>query len=251
MPKRLLPALLLAATVALAGCGGDSDSGDDDVAKDPAASSSAPADGDGGSAGAGTPQGSAEPADVTCDYPEDGQSPVAAEVDPPPSAPTVGGEVPFTLHMNLGDFSGTLDATKAPCTVNSFISLATQGYYDDTPCPRFSTAAEQGYAIIQCGDPTGTGAGGPGYTFADELDGNEAYTAGVLAMANRGPNTNGSQFFVNYGDSGFPTDYTVFGTFDTSTLTPLDDLAEKGTVQLDSGMSGPTEDIVIESVSFP
>jgi peptidyl-prolyl cis-trans isomerase B (cyclophilin B) len=238
MSKRLLPLLLLVAAVALTGCNGD----DDDKAIDDSGSSST---------SSGTPKGSADPADVTCDYPADAQGPAAKEVDPPPAKPTVGGDVPVTFHTNLGDFTATLDAAKAPCTVNSFVSLATQGYYDDSPCPRFSTLEEQGYAIAQCGDPSGTGAGGPGYTFADELDGNEAYTAGVLAMANRGPDTNGSQFFINYGDSGFPQDYTVFGSFDLASLKPLEDLAAKGTVQLDSGMSGPTEPITIESISFP
>jgi peptidyl-prolyl cis-trans isomerase B (cyclophilin B) len=138
MSKRFLPVLLLLATAALAACG-DDDAGDD-TAKDSSSgsstsptSSSTSADASSGSGSSGTPQGSADPADVTCDYPVDSQSPVAKEVDPPPSAPTVGGDVPVTFHTNLGDFTATLDATKAPCTVNSFVSLATQGYNDDSP----------------------------------------------------------------------------------------------------------------------
>src|SRR4051812_47470623 len=117
MSRRLLPVLLLLAATALAGCGGD----DSDTASDSdSASPSAPAD-------AGTPHGSADPADVTCDYPAD-EAPAAKEVDAPPSSPTVGGDVPATLATSLGDLKITLDAANAPCTVNSFVSLATQGY---------------------------------------------------------------------------------------------------------------------------
>ena len=71
--------------------------------------------------------------------------------------------------------------------------------------------------MLQCGDPSGTGSGGPGYSFADELDGSRP-TAGTLAMANAGPNTNGSQFFIVYDDSPLPPDYTVFGSVDDATV---------------------------------
>ena len=118
------------------------------------------------------------------------------------------------------------------------------------PLPPPLTLDEQGYAIAQCGDPSGTGSGGPGYTFADELDGVETYSAGVLAMANRGPDTNGSQFFINYGDSGFPGLHGLRHVRPRDPE-PLEDMAAVGTVELDNGMSGPTEPITIESVTFP
>ena len=239
MSKRLLPVLLLLATAALAGCG-DDDKGDD-TAKDTSTSNSA---------GGDTPQGSADPADVTCDYPADNQSPAAKEVEPPPGKPTVGGEVPATLVTSLGDLKISLDAADAPCTVNSFVSLATQGYFDDSPCHRLTTLDESGIAVLQCGDPSGTGSGGPGYTYADETKGDESYGPGVLAMANRGPDTNGSQFFIVYDDSPLPPNYTVFGTVDEASLQTIKDLAAKGTVPSDNGMTAPAEKVTISSITW-
>jgi peptidyl-prolyl cis-trans isomerase B (cyclophilin B) len=242
MSKRLLPVLLLLATAALAGCG-DDDKGDD-TAKDSGSSSSST------STGGGTPKGSAAPADVTCDYPADSDIPAAKEVDPPPGKPTVGGDVPATLATSLGDLKISLDAANAPCTVNSFVSLATQGYFDASPCHRLTTLAESGIAVLQCGDPSGTGSGGPGYTYADETKGDETYGPGVLAMANRGPNTNGSQFFIVYDSSPLPPDYTVFGTVDAASLDPVKALAAKGTVPADNGMTAPAEKVTINSISW-
>ena len=124
-----------------------------------------------------------------------------------------------------GAISGCkLDNGKAPCTVNSFASLAQQGYFDNTPCHRLTTAPELG--VLQCGDPSGTGTGGPGYRFPNEYPTNQyrltdpalqvpvLYPRGTLAMANAGPGTNGSQFFLVYRDSMLPPTYTVFGTID-------------------------------------
>jgi peptidyl-prolyl cis-trans isomerase B (cyclophilin B) len=232
MPKRLVPVLLLLVAAAMAGCGDDTDSGTDS------------------GAGGGEPRGSAEPADVTCEYPADDQIPAAKEVDPPPSSPTVGGEVPATLNTSLGDLEITLDAANAPCTVNSFVSLATQGYYDDSPCHRLTTLQESGIAVLQCGDPSGTGSGGPGYTYADETRGDETYGPGVLAMANRGPDTNGSQFFIVYDDSPLDPNYTVFGTVDEASLQAIRDLAAQGTVPGPGGMTAPAEEVTISSISW-
>jgi peptidyl-prolyl cis-trans isomerase B (cyclophilin B) len=242
MPKRLVPVLLLLAAAALAGCG-DDDEGDQ-VATDKGTSTPA-------AAGAGSaPRGSADPADVTCDYPADDEIPAAREVDAPPSSPTVGGEVAATLSTSLGDLEITLDAATAPCTVNSFVSLATQGYFDDSPCHRLTTLQEGGIAVLQCGDPSGTGTGGPGYTYADETQGDETYGPGVLAMANRGADTNGSQFFIVYDDSPLDPAYTVFGTVDEASLQPVRELAAKGTVPGDNGMTAPAEDVTIGSVTW-
>jgi peptidyl-prolyl cis-trans isomerase B (cyclophilin B) len=243
MPKRLLAVLLLLAAGALAACGGD-DSGDQ-TATDSVGAGTSP------SAGSqGTPQGDADPAAVTCDYPADNQIPAAKDVNPPPAAPTVGGNVPATLTTSVGDLQITLDAAKAPCTVNSFVSLATQGYFDGSPCHRLTTLDESGIAVLQCGDPGGTGAGGPGYTYADETNGDETYGPGVLAMANRGPDTNGSQFFIVYDDSPLPPDYTVFGTVDQASLKPIEDLAAEGTVPGPGGITAPKEKVTIESISW-
>jgi peptidyl-prolyl cis-trans isomerase B (cyclophilin B) len=232
MRQRLLPVLLLVAAAALAGCG---DAGGDDTAED---------------AGSSPTPGSSPAADVTCDYPADPQIPAAKDVEPPPTTPTVGGQVQATMATTLGDFGLTLDADKAPCTVNSFVSLTEQNYYDDTPCHRLTTLEESGIAVLQCGDPSGTGSGGPGYTYADEVDGSETYGPGTLAMANRGADTNGSQFFIVFDDSPLPPDYTVFGRVDQAAVDAITALAAKGTVPGEGGMTAPAEDVEIKSITI-
>jgi peptidyl-prolyl cis-trans isomerase B (cyclophilin B) len=98
---------------------------------------------------------------------------------------------------------------QAPCTTFSFRFLASQGYYNRTHCHRLTT---EGIYVLQCGDPTGTGSGGPGYEFNDENLTGATYPAGTVAMANAGPNTNGSQFFFTWKDTTLAPAYTPFGT---------------------------------------
>jgi peptidyl-prolyl cis-trans isomerase B (cyclophilin B) len=98
---------------------------------------------------------------------------------------------------------------KAPCTSFSFRFLASRGYYNNTHCHRLTV---QGIFVLQCGDPTGTGSGGPGYAFNDENLAGATYPAGTVAMANAGPNTNGSQFFFTWKDTTLAPAYTPFGT---------------------------------------
>jgi peptidyl-prolyl cis-trans isomerase B (cyclophilin B) len=158
------------------------------------------------------------------------------------------GTVAATITTNFGDIGLTLDAATAPCTVNSFVSLAEQGFYDDTPCPRIGDV--EGFGILQCGDPTGTGSGGAGYSFADELSGDETYPAGTLAMANAGPDTNGSQFFLVFRDSQFAPNYTVFGTIDETGLETIDAIAAEGNDNAHpAGGGAPNKDVTIESVT--
>ncbi|MFE1084587.1 peptidylprolyl isomerase [Brevibacterium sediminis] len=180
----------------------------------------------------------------TCSYPADSQ-PGAKEVDAPEEKPQAKGSVDATVATSAGDLAVTLDADRAPCTVNSFLSLAAQKYFDDTECHRLTT---EGIFVLQCGDPTGTGSGGPGYSFADELDGSETYPAGTLAMANSGPDTNGSQFFVVYDDSSLPPDYTVFGQLDEKSTKTVADLAAKGT-DSGAGDGAPKEKVTITEVT--
>jgi peptidyl-prolyl cis-trans isomerase B (cyclophilin B) len=97
---------------------------------------------------------------------------------------------------------------QAPCTTYSFRFLAQRGYFDGTHCHRLTT---QGIYVLQCGDPTGTGSGGPGYQFNDENLSGATYPAGTVAMANAGPNTNGSQFFIVWKDTQLSPAYTPFG----------------------------------------
>jgi peptidyl-prolyl cis-trans isomerase B (cyclophilin B) len=122
---------------------------------------------------------------------------------PKTGAPTV------AITTNQGEIGLQLDPTKAPCTVHSFLHLAQTGFFNDTTCHRLLTG--DAGKVLQCGDPTGTGTGGPGYQFADENLAGATYKKGTVAMANSGPNTNGSQFFMVYGDSSFPPNYTPFG----------------------------------------
>jgi peptidyl-prolyl cis-trans isomerase B (cyclophilin B) len=175
-----------------------------------------------------------------CDYVATGDA--ARKVDPPPSDPSP--SKTLTITTNRGAIDATLETENAPCTSGSFTSLAKQGYFDDTKCHRLTT---QGIFVLQCGDPTSTGAGGPGYSFDDELTGREKYPAGTLAMANAGPNTNGSQFFIVYADTPLPPSYTVFGTVDADGLRVVKRIARGGTA--DGGADGaPKDDVVIRSV---
>ena len=112
------------------------------------------------------------------------------------------------VTTNKGEFTIVLDQNKAPLTTNNFVTLARYKYFDNTQCHRAILDF-----VVQCGDPTATGSGGPGYSFADELPQAGEYKLGSIAMANSGPNTNGSQFFIITGDQGvtLPPSYTLFG----------------------------------------
>jgi len=152
------------------------------------------------------------------------------------------------LQTSCGDIGIKLDAKDAPKTVNSFVFLAQQDYFNHTHCHRLTT---QGLYVLQCGDPTGTGTGGPGYTIPDEYLNDPAikngtYPAGTVAMANSGPNTNGSQFFLVYQDSPLPASYTPFGTI-TSGLDILQHIGKDGVSG--GGTDGkPNDSVVINSV---
>ena len=160
---------------------------------------------------------------ATCTY-SPSQKP-AKPVDPPSAEAKKTGKVTFTLAMTEGDVTITMDRGQTPCTVHSFESLVTQKYFDKTKCHRL---VDSGIFVLQCGDPTGTGSGGPGYTFADELTGKEKYPAGTVAMANAGPDTNGSQFFMVYEESPLPPNYTVFGHMDKKSLGVVARMAAEG-----------------------
>ena len=114
-----------------------------------------------------------------------------------------------TAQMTLNGKVVTIELllSKAPCTVNSFVHLAAAKFYNNTPCHRLTTGS---LAVLQCGDPTGTGSSGPGYQYNDENLVGATYPAGTVAMANSGPNTNGSQFFLVYADSTLGPQYTPF-----------------------------------------
>ncbi len=190
------------------------------------------------------------PAAVTCSFPAGGQ---AARPVKPPAGTNVSaqGTVGITLQTGEGPIPLTLDKALAPCTVDSFVSLATQGYFDNTTCHRITTAP--GLQVLQCGDPTGTGTGGPGYTIPDEVFPELKYGRGILAMANTGqPNSGGSQFFMIYGDGELPPQYTAFGSITPAGLQVLDTIAKRGSDgSLDPSPGGgkPVQPVTIEKAT--
>ncbi|MBA3905679.1 MAG: peptidylprolyl isomerase [Pseudonocardiales bacterium] len=189
------------------------------------------------------------PAEVTCSYPAGGKAAKPAQA-PPTGGISAKGTVAVTLQTSAGAIGLTLDRALAPCTVNSFASLAKQGYFNDTPCHRLTTSA--GLQVLQCGDPTGTGSGGPGYSFPDETFPGLTYGRGIVAMANGGPNTNGSQFFMIYGDGRLPPNYTAFGSIAPEGLQVLDQIARvghDGAFDSSAGGGHPVKPVTIQSAT--
>ncbi|MFV8164760.1 peptidylprolyl isomerase [Mycobacterium sp. 134] len=195
---------------------------------------------------------------ANCQYPAAG---AASKPTTPPhtgKVPTDPATVSVSMVTTQGNIGLQLDNAKAPCTVNSFASLAGQNYFNDTPCHRLTSG---GLSVLQCGDPTGQGTGGPGYQFANEYPTNQyqpdnpalqqpvLYPRGTVAMANAGPNTNGSQFFLVYQDSQLPPGYTVFGKIDDTGLATLDKIAAAGVAG--GGPDGkPALDVELKSVAL-
>ncbi|MFF5056022.1 peptidylprolyl isomerase [Micromonospora sp. NPDC000663] len=175
-----------------------------------------------------------------CAYTETPDEPAARPVPlpPDPRRTPARGSVRVTLLTNHGPIGLTLDRSAAPCTVQSFLHLVGKRFYDRTPCHRLT--AYPTLSVLQCGDPSGTGEGGPGYRYRDELPTDlppaptdpsgerRVYARGVLAMANAGPDTNGSQFFLVYANSALRPNYTIFGEVDAAGLATLDRIAAGG-----------------------
>jgi peptidyl-prolyl cis-trans isomerase B (cyclophilin B) len=195
---------------------------------------------------------------ANCQYPASPDK-ASKPINPPRTGkvPTDPAQVSASMATNQGNIGLQLDNAKSPCTVNSFANLAQQGFFNDTPCHRLTTS--EGLAVLQCGDPTGQGSGGPGYQFDNEYPTNQfqpddpklqqpmVYPRGTLAMANAGPGTNGSQFFLVYKDSQLPPNYTVFGTIDQTGLATLDKIAAAGTA--DGSQDGkPKDDVQVKSI---
>ena len=153
----------------------------------------------------------------------------------------------FTFSTNCGDIVVAADGQHAQLTVLALTALAQGGYFDQTLCHRLTTS---GLYVLQCGDPTATGSGGPQFTYRDEnlpTVTNNDYPAGIVAMANSGPNTNGSQFFFVYADTTLPPSYTRWGVI-TKGLDILKAIAAQGTAN-GSGDGAPKQSVAIEKVS--
>jgi peptidyl-prolyl cis-trans isomerase B (cyclophilin B) len=212
----------------------------------------------------------AEPA-THCAYTTSGVAPAAKKVSVPSAAPNYKAAYTAAINTNRGTIDINLLNSKATCTVNSFVHLASAGYFNASQCHRVTTG--NGLYVLQCGDPyakaaakltcsqaaKSPGTGGPGYEFASEnlptgasSAGTVTYKAGTVAMANSGgSDTNGSQFFLVYKDSTLGPDYTPFGTI-TSGLDILQKVANAGTSCTYSGPGdgAPKEKVIINSVTI-
>jgi peptidyl-prolyl cis-trans isomerase B (cyclophilin B) len=214
-----------------------------------------------------------EPA-THCDYITKGVATAAKKVSLPPADPNYKATYTATINTNLGPIVIDLLNSKATCTVNSFVHLATAGYFNASQCHRVTSTG--GLYVLQCGDPLATattkltcsdasnapGTGGPGYEFDSEnlqttgisSSGTVTYKAGTVAMANSGASdTNGSQFFLVYQNSTLQPDYTPFGTI-TSGLDILQKVAKAGTscdyTSGESGDGAPKDKVIINSVTI-
>lgn len=195
---------------------------------------------------------------ANCQYPPS-TDPAAKPVKPPRTGkvPTDPAQVSASMATSQGNIGLMLANNESPCTVNSFASLIGQKYFDDTKCHRLTTSESLG--VLQCGDPKGDGTGGPGYQFANEYPTDQyppndpklrepvLYARGTLAMANAGPGTNGSQFFMVYKDSQLPPQYTVFGTIQADGLAVLDKIAKAG-VNGGGEDGAPASEVTIKSI---
>jgi peptidyl-prolyl cis-trans isomerase B (cyclophilin B) len=184
--------------------------GDSGSTTDPAASATPSA------AASATPSASAD-ANNPCPDPTAKAGEAQSFDAAPPEAGAAGKKFTVTVETTCGPLLMELDGAKAPKAVASFVFLAEKGYFDNTPCHRLTT---EGIFVLQCGDPTGTGTGGPGYSYGpvENAPKDDVYPAGTIAMARQGGNGSsmGSQFFLVYKDSTIPSDnaggYTIMGT---------------------------------------
>ncbi|MGX2998312.1 peptidylprolyl isomerase [Streptomyces sp. JNUCC 64] len=209
---------------------------------------------------AAVPSASPSKAPDPCEKPAGGKPKTATYKKEPKLAIDTSADYTMKLDTTCGQLDVELDAKAAPRTVNSFDFLLNKGYLDNTKCHRLTTA---GIYVLQCGDPRGTGQGGPGYTLPDEnlkdkrLKG-DVYPAGTVAMANqynpqtkKGRDTGGSQFFLVYQDSQLPADYTPFGTVSEEGMKVLSKIAAAGAGAPDqtTGNTAPNATVVINKAT--
>jgi cyclophilin family peptidyl-prolyl cis-trans isomerase len=201
-----------------------------------------------------TASGSSSPDTVSCTYtPDESGNPNLTEVGTPPDPEITPakGNAKLLMSTGQGDLTLTLDREKAPCAAASFSYLASEKFFDGSPCHRMVNG--ESFGVLQCGDPSGTGQGGPTYKFAEEVTADTTYPRGTIAMAKSGaPNTTGSQFFLVFADAQLSPDYTVVGTVDEAGLAVLDQIAQAGndgSMEPSPGGGKPNVPVVIESMT--
>ncbi|SDD08625.1 peptidyl-prolyl cis-trans isomerase B (cyclophilin B) [Geodermatophilus telluris] len=242
----VLAVVLVGGAVALvAGLGGDADPSADAATS---SSSSAPAE------ATAAPATTNADGTVSCTYAPDtsgNSNLVEAGTPPDPAATPATGTVPVLMSTSQGEIPLTLDRAKAPCAAASFAYLAQQQFFDGSTCHREVNA--ESFGVLQCGDPTGTGQGGPTYKFAEEVTPETTYPRGTIAMANSGsPGSTGSQFFLVFTDSQLPPDYTVVGTVDEAGLAVLDTIAaagNDGSFEPSPGGGAPNVPVTIDTMT--
>jgi cyclophilin family peptidyl-prolyl cis-trans isomerase len=167
---------------------------------------------------------------IACDYIKDtsGNTNLKDVGTPPnPDKTPTQGTATVKMATNQGDLTLTLNRSSAPCAAASFAYLASQKFFDNSPCHR--EVNQPSFGVLQCGDPTGTGSGGPTYSYRQEVTSKTTYPRGTIAMANSGrPNSTGSQFFLCFTDTQLSPDYTAVGTVDQAGLAVLDKIAAAG-----------------------
>jgi cyclophilin family peptidyl-prolyl cis-trans isomerase len=189
---------------------------------------------------------------VACTYtPDDSGNPNLQDVGTPPTPEATPTQGTSTLLMSTdqGDLTLTLDKAKAPCATASFVYLAQQAFFDGSNCHRL--VVQPSFGVLQCGDPTGTGSGGPSYKYAEEVTPETTYPRGTIAMAKTSaPGTTGSQFFLCFTDTSLPAEYTVVGTVDEAGLAVLDTVAAGGIEGVGpEGDGAPATPVTIQSLS--
>ena len=191
---------------------------------------------------------------ISCTYkPDDSKNPNLKDVGTPPTpeATPTKGTATLLMSTNQGDLTLTLDRAKAPCAAASFAYLASQKFFDNTPCHR--EVNQPTFGVLQCGDPTGSGSGGPTYKFAQEIPSGTTYPRGTIAMANTGsPESTGSQFFLCFVDTQLSPDYTPVGTVDQAGLAVLDKIAaagNNGSFEAQAGGGAPNLPVTITTMA--
>ena len=221
-PLTLLPAALAVLALALTACSGD----DSSTAVD---------------------EGSAPESTTSCDYPVDPAG-AAKEVEPPPAEAPDTGDVDVTIGTTVGDLRATLGRETDPVHGQLVRLAGRAGLLRRRGLPPDDDRRHLRAPVRR--PDAAPARGGPGYSFADELAGTETYGRGTLAMANAGPDTNGSQFFIVYGDSPLPAAYNVFGTVDDDAVAAIEKVAQKGTDDANGQGDGhPKKDVTITSVT--